>query len=362
MIVTFTANPSVDRTAPVAAPVVRGGVNRLGPVVGEPGGKGVNVSRAVHLASSPTTAVLPADVGDAILVGMSALGLSYAAVPVGAPVRSNLTLTEPDGTTSKFNEPGAELSERVVTDLVDTLVQASRGADWTALCGSLPPGAPTDWYATLTATLHGLGTKVAVDTSDAPLLALADALATRGAEVAPDVLKPNSEELGQLAGVDGLALEAEAARGNWQPVLDAARALLDRGVGAVLVTLGGSGALLVTADGGAWHATPPAITVASTVGAGDSSLAGYLLADLEGLGAPERLRRAVAYGTAAAALPGSLVPRPDQADAGAVVVTELAAPATDRTVTLPEGLHPTATNSTTSTTPSTGGATAAPLA
>ena len=75
----------------------------------------------------------------------------------------------------------------------------------------------------------------------------------------------------------------------------------------MLATLGGDGAVLVTADG-AWHATPPPTTVVSTVGAGDSSLFGYLLGDVRGRDAPERLALAVAYGSAAAGLPGTTDP------------------------------------------------------
>ncbi len=319
MIVTFTANPSLDRTAAVEGEVTRGGVNRLGPVGSEPGGKGVNVARAVHLAGCPTLAVVPAETHDPLLAGLDAIAVAYANVPTGAPVRSNLTLVEADGTTSKFNEPGATLTEEHVVTLTNTLVGHARGAAWVALSGSLPPGAPGNWYPLLIAALRPLGVKIAIDTSDAPLLALAAALP----DAAPDLIKPNSEELGQLCGIDGLALEAEAANDNWTPVLEAARQLTAKGIGAVLVTLGGSGALLVTADG-AWHATPPPTVVASTVGAGDSSLAGYLLADLDGLDAPERLRRAVAYGSGAAALPGSQLPRPDQTNPADVVVAPVA--------------------------------------
>lgn len=319
MIVTFTANPSLDRTARVEGEVTRGGVNRLGPVGSEPGGKGVNVARAVHLAGRDALAVVPADDHDPLLTGLDALRLPYANVGIGGPVRSNLTLVEDDGTTSKFNEPGATLTEEHVATLVNTLVGRSRTASWVALSGSLPPGAPADWYPQLVRALRPLGVRIAVDTSDAPLQALAAALP----DAAPDLVKPNSEELGQLCGTDGLALEAEAANGNWTPVLEAARQLVGQGIGAVLVTLGGSGALLVTADG-AWHATPPPTVVASTVGAGDSSLAGYLLADLDGLDAPERLRRAVAYGSGAAALPGSQLPRPDQTDPAGVTVEPVA--------------------------------------
>ncbi|MEL4356581.1 MULTISPECIES: 1-phosphofructokinase family hexose kinase [unclassified Luteococcus] len=321
MIITFTANPSLDRTAQVEGVVTRGGVNRLGPATSEPGGKGVNVARAIHLAGQDVVAVLPADDGDPLLLGLDSLGVAYRNVPIGSPARSNLTLVEADGTTSKFNEPGPALGEELLVTLRNTVVGAARTANggvatWAVLSGSLPPGTPTNAYVHLVNQLHELGVKVAVDTSDAPLQALAAALPT----TAPDLVKPNSEELGQLCDTDGLALEAEAAKGNWAPVLEAAHRLTAQGIGQVLVTLGGSGALLVTADG-AWHATPPRIDVASTVGAGDSSLAGYLLADVEGLDAPERLRRAVAYGSGAAALPGSQLPSPEQTLPEQVTVT-----------------------------------------
>ena len=79
----------------------------------------------------------------------------------------------------------------------------------------------------------------------------------------------------------------------------------------MLATLGAHGAVLVTADG-AWHATPPPTTVVSTVGAGDSSLFGYLLGDLRGQDPADRLALAVAYGSAAAGLPGTTIPQPHQ--------------------------------------------------
>src|SRR5207253_10777660 len=86
------------------------------------------------------------------------------------------------------------------------------------------------------------------------------------------------------------------------------------------LTLGADGAVLSTADG-VWTARPPRIAVRSTVGAGDCSLAGYLLADLAGQPPAERLRAAVAYGAASASLPGSAVPTPAQVDGPAVRVT-----------------------------------------
>ena len=104
-----------------------------------------------------------------------------------------------------------------------------------------------------------------------------------------------------------------------------ARRLIGRGVGAVLATLGPAGAVLVNAEG-AWLAAPPPITPRSTVGAGDSSLAGYVRADVLGADAPGRLRMAVAYGSGAAALPGSALPSPDQINLDDVTVTSVPTP------------------------------------
>ena len=101
--------------------------------------------------------------------------------------------------------------------------------------------------------------------------------------------------------------------------MSAAQRLVDRGVGAVLATLGAAGAVLVNQTG-SWLATPPPIVPRSTVGAGDSSLAGYVRADVSGAEPPQRLQMAVAYGSAAAALPGSALPSPAEIDLDAVRV------------------------------------------
>jgi 1-phosphofructokinase len=152
-----------------------------------------------------------------------------------------------------------------------------------------------------------------VDTSEGPLAALVAALP----DAAPDLMKPNGSELASFVGGDEDSYEADPAL-----AAEAARQLVDKGVAAVLVTLGGAGACLVTADG-AWHATPPPIKVVSTVGAGDSSLFGYLLGDVRGGSPAERLALAVAYGSAAASLPGTTIPEPGQTSPGQVLVKSL---------------------------------------
>lgn len=323
MITTFTANPSVDRAASLPGELVRGGVLRLGDVRDDPGGKGVNVATVLTMAGVEATAVLPMGAQDPLRPLLQQAGVRAAEHTTEHPVRTNLTITEPDGTTTKLNEPGATLTAADVAALEELLVQQAAGSRWVALCGSLPPGAPTDWYARLVPRLRAAGTRVAVDTSDAPLVALAEAFP----EAAPDLMKPNAEELTQLGGGDPEELESAAAAGDHAPTVAAARRLMERGVGAVLTTLGGSGAVLTTADG-AWFAAAPRITVRSTVGAGDSALSGYLLGSLRGLAEPQRLALAVAYGSAAAQLPGTGLPTPEHAGlAGDGTATDITASA-----------------------------------
>ncbi|MGI5218288.1 1-phosphofructokinase [Nocardia sp. CA-290969] len=308
MIITVTANPSIDHTVTLPESLRRGAVHRARAGLSHPGGKGINVSRVVAAADIATVAVLPGNAGDPLLAMLTDAGIDHYAVPYAGTARTNITLTELDGTTTKINEPGAALSADGLAALSDQVCRLAGAASWVVLSGSLPPGVPDEWYVDLLAMLRG--TKVAVDTSDAPLLALAADLES----AMPQLLKPNSEELAQLTGGDPVELEDPAAAAQ------AARSLVARGAEAVLATLGGAGAVLVTGDG-SWHAQAPAITPRSTVGAGDAALAGYLLADLEGAAPADRLRRAVAYGSAAATLPGTGLPGPHHTDPGAVAVT-----------------------------------------
>ncbi|MFC7962622.1 1-phosphofructokinase family hexose kinase [Rhodococcoides kroppenstedtii] len=321
MILTLTANPSMDRTVTLDAALQRGAVHRATTTTTDPGGKGVNVARVLTAAGRPCTALLPGTGSDPLLGALGALGVRYHAVPTTGLARTNLTVSEPDGTTTKINEPGTALAPETVAGLTASVRELAQRAQWVVLSGSVPPGVDAGWYGDLVAAVRETSARVAVDTSDAPLLALAAGFP----RTAPDLIKPNAEELGQLTGRDGEVLEHAAAQGDPMPTVEAARILVDRGVGAVLATLGASGAVLVTATG-AWFATPPPITPRSTVGAGDSSLAGYVLADLDGADGAGRLARAVAYGSAAAALPGTRLPTPTDVHVDAVPVRSLSLP------------------------------------
>jgi 1-phosphofructokinase len=311
-IVTLTANPSFDRTVALPGPLERGAVHRVEAMTSQAGGKGVNISRAAVGAGLATIAVLPAWPDDPFVHELAVAGIDCRPSRPAGEIRVNLTLTEPDGTTTKLNGPGAPVSGEHLDDLADTLVRHAAGGSWTVLAGSLPPGAPASFYADLVARLHGIS-RVAVDTSEWALAALVDRLPGS----APDLLKPNAEELASVTGTDAEQLETDPG-----VAAKAARTLVDRGVRAVLATLGGRGAVLVDADG-AWHAPPPPTAVVSTVGAGDCTLFGYLLAELRGLPAADRLALAVAYGSAAAGLPGTTIPRPSDLHPERVAIHQL---------------------------------------
>ncbi len=290
MIVTVTPNPSLDRTLEVEA-LVRGEVVRAYAHRSDPGGKGVNVSRALVANGHASRAVLPLGGPDGELLAslLEGLGIEVAAVPIVDAVRSNVTVVEPDGTVTKLNAPGPKLSDAEVEALLERAVAAADGAEWVVASGSLAPGTPDDLYARLADAVRPVGARMAVDTSGPAL--------ERVLAAGSHVLKPNEEELSEVTGVVPETLG---------DVVVAANELRSKGVGTVLVSLGPSGAVLV-GEGEALHAESDVIVPRSTVGAGDALLAGFLAAGGEGR---EALAEGVAWGAAACVLPGTAVPGP----------------------------------------------------
>ncbi|MDN4474094.1 1-phosphofructokinase [Demequina zhanjiangensis] len=294
MIVTLTPNPSVDH-ALVIDELERGEVLRAADARLDAGGKGVNVSRALAANGAETVAVVPVGGHQGHLLAdlLGATGVSHRDVPISGAIRMNVSVLEPDGTTTKLNEPGPVLSEAETRAMVDATLSAAEGAAWVAVCGSLPPGVSTDVYSDLADGVRARGARFVVDSSGAPFLA---AVATK-----PNLIKPNHEELAELVGHDLPTL---------RDVLAAARELVTSGIEIVAVSLGADGALLVT-EGDAAHAQAKVTTPVSTVGAGDCMLAGLLHGLASGLPISEALVGGVAWGSAAVALPGSSVPTPD---------------------------------------------------
>lgn len=133
MIVTLTANPSVDRTVELAAPLERGEVQRAVRSGTDPGGKGVNVSRSVAAAGELTVAVLPVPQDDPLVLALREQQVPHRAVPVPAPCRVNLTVVGPGGVTTKINEHAEGRLRR----------PGRAGRTWSSSSPRRPAGTPT---------------------------------------------------------------------------------------------------------------------------------------------------------------------------------------------------------------------------
>ena len=295
MIVTLTPNPSVDRTV-LIDDIVLGAVNRGRRSWTEPSGKGVNVALALHAHQVPVRAVVTAggSAGAQLQQMLGTAGLDTVIVPIAGEIRSNISLTQPNGSVTKINEPGPRLSDDETDRLLAAVTAQVRGAGWLVCAGSLPAGVPVGWYREVVEIGHRNGVPVAVDTSGQ---ALAESLSA-----APDLVKPNVHELAELTG------RLPQTLGD---VVDAAQEVRRRGARTVLASLGGDGAILVDDVGAVWgHA--PVDKVVSTVGAGDAMLAGYLSCPH---GRSEALATALQWGAAAVQNEGTLfLPNTTDAD------------------------------------------------
>lgn len=308
MIITLTPNPSLDRTY-VAGAFVPGAVNRASAARVDAGGKGINVSRALSRCGLGTVAVFPSGGFDGHRLVATLAGLGVPARPVSVPgeTRSNVTLVDGLGITTKINAPGTALSPASTTELLDTVCRELAtvdGASATVVgAGSVPPGTDDGVYARVTRAVRARGGRMVLDASGASFAA-----AVRAGGLA--LVTPNEDELAEVVGRP-LRTVGDAAR--------AAQEIMAMGTERVLVSLGAHGALLVAPEG-VWWAGGPALVPRSTVGAGDATLAGFLAARSAGTDLPGALCHAVAWGRAAVLSPGSDVPGPDDIDLDTVVV------------------------------------------
>ncbi len=305
MIVTVTPNPAIDVTLTVDVLEI-GEVNRTTSKHRDPAGKGINVSRALSKNGHATVAVFPADPinGSWIVRALGEANVESSTTPIIGEVRNNITIVDGNGETTKINEPGPVVTPVEVTALIDKLERklAAKPA-WLVAAGSLPIGLDAEFFVDLGARAREAGVRFAVDTSGAALARVVEAGKV-------DLIKPNLEELSELVGRDLTTVG---------DVVAAARGALPHS--EVLVSLGENGALLITPDAVLWAGHPP-VVADSTVGAGDSALAGYLSASSDRSGSNDHhaaLSTAVAWGTAAVTLPATTVPGPTDIDVARVV-------------------------------------------
>ncbi len=294
MIVTVTLNPSLDRTLEVAR-LERGAVLRTSSPTLEAGGKGVNVTRALTANGIPSIAVLPVGGGEGAELRelLENAGVSARFVSVAGRTRSNITVAESGGTVTKLNEPGPSISQEELAELTTVIASAVSEGDWVVISGSMPPELSAGQLQALAGSLADRKVNLAMDTSGDALVA---SLAAR-----PRLIKPNRAELAEVSG---------RSLGSISEVIAAAKGVQDKGIELVLVSLGADGAVLVGPTGvlvGESRVDSPR----STVGAGDSFLAGFLARfSADETDVESALLEALAWGAAAASLPGTSVPGP----------------------------------------------------
>jgi 1-phosphofructokinase len=305
-IVTVTAAAAIDRTYHVAE-LRPGEVNRAESVSVELSGKGVNVAHAVSLAGLPVAAVLPLGADGLRLAGHPDLAGLLAVVPVEGHTRVNTTLLDPSTGTTKVNESPVPLPAAAWTALVERVdAEISRlDADWLVLSGSVPVVEGTEGLVDVVGLMRSArrrGVRVAVDTAGG-----AFDLVSRHLDLVT-LVKPNTHE---LAAIVGRALETVG------DVVAAAQELRDAGCDIVYVSMGADGALALSASG--VQLARARATVVNTAGAGDASLAGFLVGSSSPAGAdpdvPAGLALAASWGALAVSrattLLGSLAGAPE---------------------------------------------------
>jgi len=292
-IVTVTLNPVFDLfyTIPHFQPYRE---NLASKVEVFPGGKAVNVSRALKANGYESTAVLVLgeENGQAFEASMEAEGLNTRIYRVKGRIRENLTTLTEGVPETRICIHTFSLTKEILDSIADDLLSLVNSDTAVVISGKFPKGLTMNDCTDFVRHLQKVTPYIALDSQ------------TFGAEeiltLKPWLIKPNEEEIASLVGHPCTDLPS---------LTEAANAIHRGGVGNVLISLGGDGALYV-GELGSFCIEVPAIAPLSTIGAGDSTLAGFLSAYTEGLDAVTCLTRACAFGTAACLEEGTAPPRP----------------------------------------------------
>jgi 6-phosphofructokinase 2 len=297
-IVTLTLNPTVDRNARidrvVAEHKLRCHDERL-----DPGGGGINVASAIKQLGGDALAIYTAGgiIGGLLERLLSDQGIRNRPITISNNTRENVIITETESDQQyRFGFPGPRMTDREQQTCLDAVSKLEPSPKYLVLSGSLPPGVPEDFFGRVIEAMPK-ETRIALDVSGNAL--------KRGVEQSVFLLKPNQRELGTLVGRE---IESD------QDARDAAHQLIDRGkVQAMMVSLGRAGVMLVTGDE-QHRIHAPTVKIQSKIGAGDSTVAGAILALQRGESLLDAARFAVACGSAAVMTPGTQLCRREDAE------------------------------------------------
>lgn len=297
-IVTITLNPALDKSITVGQLIPERKLKSTSPVY-EPGGGGINVSRAISKLGGRSLAVYLAGgfAGCEITRLLREEGITATAINIHCATRENLIVTDLGRQQQYlFDLPGAQVSQEECKACLQ-VIESSADVEFIVVSGSLPPGASWDIFRDLALIARQKNAKLIVDTSAEALAAALNA--------GVYLIKPNLKEMGLLAG-----------KKEMDEVLatDFAKELIEGGKCQVVVlSLGASGAVLVSKEA-AVHIQPPEVEIKSTVGAGDSLLAGVILSLENKKSLCQAVTYGVACGTAATMSPGTELCTREQAD------------------------------------------------
>ncbi|MFZ5927765.1 MAG: 1-phosphofructokinase family hexose kinase [Acidobacteriota bacterium] len=288
MILTLTANPAIDRNVTVDRLVFDDRAYILD-TRKSAGGRGINASCVIHSFGGQTLAIAicGGKAGRQLEEYLGCCGFPCEFVRVRSEIRTNLTIADRHGLAIKLNEIGPELTAAEVAKLEKAVRSKLGGAQWLMLCGSLPPGAPADFYARLIRAAEEAGVRTLLDADG-------EALET-AMEAHPTVVTPNQQE------AERLLSRALLTRAHFQ---EAAERIRGMGARNVVLSLGARGAVGAFEDGTIWEAIPPRVEALCPIGAGDALAAAYVWALTSDATQPEALQWGVAAGTASARLPG----------------------------------------------------------
>jgi len=253
-----------------------------------PGGRGINAARVIHSFGGDTVAILPAggEHGARFEHFMEECGFPVATVPIRNHIRLNFTITDRHGLTIKLNEIGPRLDNAEIKNVERMIEAYLPKSSWLMLCGSLPPGVPSDFYAELVKRAQKQNVRTLLDTDGEAL--------SQGIEASPTIVAPNQQEAERLLNTVLLTRSQSIA---------AAKRIHSMGAESVVLSLASRGAIGVN-SASVWEAIPPRIDAISPIGAGDALAAAVLWSLEQGHKFEEGLRWGVAAGSASAKLPG----------------------------------------------------------
>ncbi|HHF0481128.1 TPA: 1-phosphofructokinase [Vibrio antiquarius] len=276
-IVTITLNPALDLTGSVNELNV-GSVSLVQQSNLHAAGKGVNVAKVLSdLGADVTvTGFLGKDNPELFHQLFNDIGVKNEFVEVQGATRINVKLVEANGNVSDINFPGVQVTADEIARFEETLFRLAKTHDYFVLAGSLPGGVTAEQCAAWIKALHQQGKKVLFDSSKAALKS--------GIEAHPWLIKPNDEELGDFVGEHLETPEQCQA---------AAQTLSDKGIENIVVSMGADGVMWL--NQGKWlRAQPPRMNVVSTVGAGDTLVAGLCWGHMQLMPKNDLLRFATA--------------------------------------------------------------------